>query len=385
MRNSFSLLSVLLLGFILGWLARDENISRPEIESDVFVSEYPLNKLEVSIDKKTDPTTVPPIILDKKFLANTQLDKLIELMKQDANAEEQANLDDQLVRHTVSLLSKPQAENIERQLENLLNIESIQSRILPLIISFHTKSNNNEIAMEYLYQLRRLANYDDDYNRLTTEMKTLADRHIKKLDHAKQIEKLTHFYQKILNLEPDNFEMQMKFAKHQYQNRNYEAAINLLDVLVYHSTLGSEAVELKKRAQHQLNRLLAEDVPIPMTRNGHQYIVNAIINDIEPVKLILDTGASMTVLSPNVVSSLGLADDANKTMRFSTANGDVRAAIVEIDKLDILHYSVANLAVGVLPSFPIGDIDGLLGMNYLSQFSFFIDQENLTLQLGAPE
>ncbi len=112
--------------------------------------------------------------------------------------------------------------------------------------------------------------------------------------------------------------------------------------------------------------------------------MKAIINDYEPVNLLIDTGASMTVITPELAYSLGLFEqDLEDIASFQTANGETSAPVVVVGKLQIGHYTVNNLHVGVLPLASGGQLQGLLGMDFLQRFKFFIDQRKLTLELLA--
>ena len=78
----------------------------------------------------------------------------------------------------------------------------------------------------------------------------------------------------------------------------------------------------------------------------------------------------------------GLAARATgRTGLFTTANGRVSAPIYRLDSVSIGDWQVSDLDVGVLE---LGDsgIDGLLGMNFLRHFQFFIDQHEALLRLS---
>jgi len=386
MRVGIISFSLILFGAIVGWLANDL-LSQFENKNVHMVEQ---EEIKVQTKKTMDPdrvdnTDAPSINLGQKFLSNPKLDELIELFKLEMNSTEQEQLDRQLIQHAKLLVSDPRKyKDVEKQLITLSNIEAVRVQVLPLLIAYYKQYKRYELAIEQLYQLRSLTNFDVDFKRITQQINSLTVKQIEYFKHANQKEKLANFYERMISIEPDNYELQMQFASLEYENRHYDNVMRLLSVLVYHPELEDQALKLLQSTQYQLSRQESGDLPISVESKDGQYIVSAIINDLEPVQLMLDTGASLTILSPEIINSLGI-HEAQRSMRFSTANGEVNAPIVIVGKLDIQNYLARDLEVGVLPSFPLGSIDGLLGMNFLSQFSFFIDQENNVLHLSNIE
>jgi len=386
LRTSFLSVGLLSIGVIGGWFANDfvsqsksnliETISQ---ETSVVPASKPARKIVPNEVK------VSSLNLGQKLLSNPQLDKLIELFKLEMNDSEREQLDLQLIQYAKSLAAEPRNhEDVERQLLTLSNIDSVKMHVLPLLVTYYKRFKRNEAAIDQLYKLRALQNFDTDFKKITQQINHLTTEQIKQLKHANQKHKLIRFFEHMISLEPDNYALQMQFATFEYENRHYDNAMRLLSVLVYHPDLEDQALKLLQKTQSQLSRQESGDLPINIESKDGQYIINAVINDLEPVRLMLDTGASLTILSPEITNSLGIYE-AQRSLRFSTANGEVSAPIVLIDKIDIQNYLAREIEVGVLPSFPMGPIDGLLGMNFLSQFSFFIDQENSVLHLSNIE
>ena len=372
-----------LVGIAIGWFVRDLDFQQKYKDA----SQNQLDaQSKIEITQALTPLEEPSqVVLSRKLLSNPQIDKLIALFKLEMDISDQEQLDFQLIEYAKRLVSEPKKfKRIESQLVTLSNIDSVKLKVLPLLISYYQKINRNKSAIIKLYELRNLTSFDVDFKQITQKIHQLTTKQIKHYEHRNQKEDLIQFYEDVIAIEPDNYALQMKFAKFEYDNRHYENANRLLSILIYHPFLEEQALTLLQKTQFQLSRQGFKDLPINVDNINGQYIVTAIINDLEPVRLMLDTGATLTVLSPEVINSLGIYDD-QKNMRFSTANGHVNAASVLIDKIDIQNYIASDIEVGVLPSFPMGNIDGLLGMNFLSQFSFFIDQENQILHLSHIE
>lgn len=140
------------------------------------------------------------------------------------------------------------------------------------------------------------------------------------------------------------------------------------------------------RVRHLDEALLPSDrgISIPVRRIGHLYVVSVELNGARAAQLILDTGASHTILSQEVVRELALlpSDYRPGLVRLKTANGSVDAQMVRIDSMKIATAEVRNstAAVHTVPDFPTG-VDGLLGLSFLHQFDITLDSSKGELRL----
>jgi len=103
-------------------------------------------------------------------------------------------------------------------------------------------------------------------------------------------------------------------------------------------------------------------------------------------RLIVDTGASLTVLSPEILKALGLAIPADaRRGHFRLADGRVvQRPIVRIASLRVGDMTVEDLDVVI--GERAGPADGLLGQNFLRHFRVAIEPERnrLVLDTGRP-
>lgn len=116
--------------------------------------------------------------------------------------------------------------------------------------------------------------------------------------------------------------------------------------------------------------------PIPLKQFGDQYVVEAELSN-NPVALLIDTGASVTAISKQYFDTLSNRYKINYIGSFSigTAGGSIMARMYQFRELTINHVTVQNLPVVILPMQGIKNADGLLGMNFLREFDFKIDQQ----------
>ena len=100
--------------------------------------------------------------------------------------------------------------------------------------------------------------------------------------------------------------------------------------------------------------------------------------------MLIDTGASLTIFTPAVLEQRGIRyQDTGRTGVFNTANGPVEAPVYTLDSLTVGDWQVNNIEIGVLDLGGSSGVDGLLGMNFLNHFQFFIDQNEDLLRLSV--
>lgn len=106
-------------------------------------------------------------------------------------------------------------------------------------------------------------------------------------------------------------------------------------------------------------------ISIPRSPNGHYYLTLT-VND-QPIKFMIDTGATDIVLTRSDATKIGLnLNDLNYFGRAMTANGEVRTAPVELNSVALGKVVDKNITAWVNQ----GDLgQSLLGMAYLQRWS----------------
>ena len=87
-------------------------------------------------------------------------------------------------------------------------------------------------------------------------------------------------------------------------------------------------------------------------------------------RFVLDTGSAVTTMTHEMASAIGYsARDGFKRTRVHTAIGQETGYVVHVAEFAALHFTMLRFPVNV---FDLGhdDIDGLLGMNFLSAFNY---------------
>lgn len=126
---------------------------------------------------------------------------------------------------------------------------------------------------------------------------------------------------------------------------------------------------------------------IHVQREGHLLIVQARLNERREARLILDTGASHTVLSRRLAQDLGMLPTSSSTaVTLKTAGGSVQAEMIRLETIRVGAAESHNIPVAIhdLPDAPPG-IDGLLGLTFLHAFLVTLDIHKGELRLQRRE
>jgi clan AA aspartic protease (TIGR02281 family) len=128
-------------------------------------------------------------------------------------------------------------------------------------------------------------------------------------------------------------------------------------------------------------------ISVPLERLGSLFVVTIQVNETRSARLILDTGASHTILSRAIARDLGLFSlRPVSSVTMHTVGGSVQADMVQVDSIRIAGAEVRNsiAAIHDLPEAP-PDIEGLLGLSVLRQFEVTLDTARNRLHLGLPQ
>jgi predicted aspartyl protease len=108
-------------------------------------------------------------------------------------------------------------------------------------------------------------------------------------------------------------------------------------------------------------------IPLP---TGSPIMVDALLNGVQ-LRLVLDTGADRTVISPSALTRAGIDTSVGTPFRISGITGSSSASLVNVPRLDIAGAQVGPL--GVVAFAVPGEFDGLLGRDVLDAFTVTFD------------
>ena len=155
-----------------------------------------------------------------------------------------------------------------------------------------------------------------------------------------------------------------------------------------------EAVPSQEKYQVVKEEARKESKPqnIEVNQKGRHIFVDAILNKKIHVSLMLDTGASVVLLSKKIGEELGIdtnvvdPEDKAGMITMLLADGNkTQAKYVKLESVKVEGAEVENVGAAVLLDDKVnpGFNDGLLGMSFLNKFNFKVDRENNRLILEA--
>ena len=116
---------------------------------------------------------------------------------------------------------------------------------------------------------------------------------------------------------------------------------------------------------------------------GTPIIVSARISDsVEPVHLILDTGADRTVIAPQALGRLGISTFNAPQAMIHGVTGSGQAGVVQVSSVQVGEARVGPLGI-VAHDIALAQADGLLGRDFLEQFTVTIDAKEQTVTLSS--
>ena len=395
-RTAGLLVLALLTGWVAGWYMRGLRTPEPQV-SRVSARVMPAPPPGVARSAGND-TVASPVgndtlrqLLDNKAFARAvaQFEAL------------QARADDAAVQHARSLLLT-HAGRLNAQADYAAAIKLLRlylqadyrdAEARMLLAEAYRGENDPRAAIEQLYEAKGQAWRPETLTQLTGRIHALVADYAGALKRSGDASGLLDLYQDLTQLEPDHAAYFIGLATSQIALADYDGARQSLLLVAQDPEVGARARQLLEQLrmtaiepqQPETSAPASSVAAIPLLRNGNHFLVDAGVGGGQQARLLIDTGASLTILTPGALKRRGVAaEPTGKTGLFTTANGQVSAPIYRLDSLSVGEWRVSNLEVGVL-ALEDPRLDGLLGMNFLGKFQFFIDQTQAQLRLSPAE
>ena len=109
-------------------------------------------------------------------------------------------------------------------------------------------------------------------------------------------------------------------------------------------------------------------------------IVPVTLNGSVKTYLVLDTGATITMVSRRIASKLALRSTGQMTAM--TVGGPVRRPVARLRSLKAGKAEVQNLLVSIHDFHPHPQVEGLLGLDFLGKFRMSLDSRKKVLVLS---
>lgn len=120
------------------------------------------------------------------------------------------------------------------------------------------------------------------------------------------------------------------------------------------------------------------DITLERTGLG-VWIVAAKLNGRVEGRFLLDTGATWCGVTAPTAARLRLVQ-VGEQVQMQTAGGVVPMPLVRIGTVDVGGRRARDVQAVILPD-ELGDLDGVIGMNFLNEFTYSIDPRRGVLRL----
>ena len=253
-------------------------------------------------------------------------------------------------------------------------------QVLRILAALAREEGVYQLAIDYLLRAALVVTTEIQQQSLEAELASVTDIYARSLVGLQRYADLDRIYENITFAMPELSDYFMALGLLRIQTGNPQAALSALAQIQNHTRLGAQSRQLMAGIDASRVDEPAVLETLPLALNRGQLLVKALLDNREPVTLMIDTGAAMTILTPQLLTRLGY-DLAGRQAYFATANGVVQAPVVAVNRLALGQAGINQLSVGVL-GLPVAEgIDGLLGMNFLRHYQFQIDQDRGLLVL----
>ena len=123
------------------------------------------------------------------------------------------------------------------------------------------------------------------------------------------------------------------------------------------------------------------DLPLDRIDGGRTFALEVDVEGV-PARLIVDTGASLTVLTRELADELGVRLDAQRSITAITANGRVEMPTAVLARVAVGDRAVRELRVAVCDDCVSDLADGLLGLDLQTTLGMQIDAGAARLRFG---
>jgi clan AA aspartic protease (TIGR02281 family) len=390
MRNLTVGVLIFMAGLGLGWYAYDhwgaDPSQSPQPVGPVELEEPPAIVMPTASDHENFMTS---LLQRNEFEAAVERFEALQPQADEASVEDAR---DGILSHARRLIEDHRFSLAEELLQRFLlaTYRDVEAGIL--LAAAYRGQQDYSAAIDQLYEVRGYAFRPEMLARINARIRSMVTELTQSLKHNDDQSGLLALYQHLVQMEPDHAPWFIRLATTQLALGDKEAARSSLLLVAQDPGVGAQAQMMLSELSIALAG--AEDTDswdaatevagIPLHRRGNHFIVDATPAESRAIRLLIDTGASMTIFTPGVLEQRGIRyRDTGRTRVFSTANGLVRAPVHRLDSLSVGDWYVNDLEIGVLDLGVGSGVDGLLGMNFLKHFRFFIDQNEALLRLSA--
>jgi len=380
----FNIILALTAGILIGWNFHSFFISLtpPKILRDDFNLSSKTRTIPIkqtTIIKESNITTkkkIKPIVtFDSLLNKNLFLDAM--KLYRDAK-EEEKNIYRGTLRSFFEDKIYMNSKEAIVQLNEYLKIEPKNIQTSLQLVETYKVLKEYDKALAVLKKLLENSNSAIEQEILNKEIIKNSKVYIDELNKAENFQQLIAFLEEQIEYGLNTAFYTFTLAKH-YTNtkKAYPLAIKLLKEIEFDEEYGEKAKALLEKIEKIKAKKADYTYKFPLIKEGEHFLISVIIDEI-PLKLLLDTGASYSLVDEEKLSSLTLLEDE---ITLQTPAGEMHTKLQQAQNFRIEELELKEFKLITTP-FKQRSADGLLGMNFFKQFKFKIDQEEGVLYLS---
>jgi clan AA aspartic protease (TIGR02281 family) len=385
-------LSVLIAGWMLGWHSHrhwsSQDVSPPaELQrGSGLPGNAGRNSAQVGQDNghvSDRPDSAEKSVFEEMLITG-QYQNAIQLFNSQDSQASREQYRTTLIQYLNMLLRVKDYLHAGQILSAYLNEEYRDVDVLLLRARLYWLQGRHRQAIETLYDAKSYEYRTPHIALITEQIRTYVADYDRPLKNTDEQQTRLALYEYLVQVEPDHSPYFIALARVQLSQNRLDEARQSLFLVESDPQVSDEARQLLRQIEDTVTFSQPNPIAIPLIRQGEHFLIEARINDKVAVRLLIDTGASMTVLRDDILLAAGIFKPARPSLQlFSTANGLVEGAVYRLDNLSVGDQNVTNLEVAALSLASLHSADGLLGMNFLKHFKFFIDQNKPELRLSS--
>ena len=364
---------VLMVALAIGWVARGLWDALPDEPSvSVRLEVVPEGALE-SVDRSAPSQSVPEEIEGLALAVRArEYARAVDLVE---TLEARSDLEFHMGK--LRFLAEAERLSASEALELLQLYTELYHRDVPalwVLAELYQRNGRMREALSPLYAIVLETGDLAERERAHQRIKLLVDAIAQGLAQRGELENLKGFGAALIELDPHDDRYRYLAAAWAVEAADPVEARSHLALLPTYAISEAELSRLETR----IGRLEAAEssglaegmVRIPLQREGGRLLVRARLDGRQSIRMLVDTGASISALKPQVVRGVPRGPE----IVIRTAGGVVRAPVVMLDSLELDQLRVESLPVAVMALENLEEADGILGMDVLGQLDLSIDQ-----------
>jgi predicted aspartyl protease len=396
------------LCFSIGWYSREE-LSKESVTKDVakFLPKEVGNKnlkskekdiavKKIELNKKYNKSKV---VLKSKNLLNEFETKLSQkkiqeafYIYQDVDDNIQVELDKRSFVILAGLLESNSFNKVIEYCSLITNNYPYKKKYWIILSQAYEKKDQLQEAIATLYSGRRVFFKDTDYNYFSKIIDNKIGEYIAVLFKKNKLVKIKNFYENTISFyDNENPYYKYWYVKSLTKLGLYQEALSVAENIQEPRDLKSELKKLKRYLHFQILQKQAQENNsfIDLEKKGNHFFVKIIIDEQLSLRLLVDTGASNTIVDRGAISALleqkniSLKDLPAKLFRVAD-NRTIKGYTYSSRYLQIGELRFEDIPISIIErSAKDSDFQGLLGMDILKFFD--IDNGKLFLkQIDIP-